>query len=88
MGTMLNTGSSEMQLCFKCAFWLSLLLLVISSWSMRYTYTPDLVAAGLALPSLLIKGRTHKIMAIVVICFALQQARYSEWLMNVEAPYN
>jgi len=74
-----------MQLSFKYAFWLSLLLLVVSSWNMRYTYTPDLVAAGLAIPGLLIKNRTYKIMAILVICFALLQARYSVWLINFES---
>jgi hypothetical protein len=88
MGKAFNAGLPGIQLILKCAFWLSLLLLVISSWSMRYTYTPDLVAAGLAIPSLLIKGRAYKIMAIVVIGFALYEARYSEWLMNIEAPYN
>jgi hypothetical protein len=55
---------------------------------MRYSFTPDLVAAGLALPGLLIKGKAYKILAIVVLCVALRQAWYSEWLMNFEAPYN
>jgi hypothetical protein len=84
----LNAASPEMQLGFKSAFWLSLILLVVSTWTMRYPYRPDLVAAGLVLPGLLVRARAYKIMAVLVLCFALYGAWYGEWLMNAEAPYN
>jgi predicted branched-subunit amino acid permease len=77
-----------MQLGFKCAFWLSLIVLVISTWTMRYPYTPDLIAAGLALSGFLIKNRAYKILATVIVCFALRQAWYSDWLINNDAWYN
>ena len=59
-------------------------MLITAAWIMHYSYRLYLLSEAFALPGLLIRDRSHKIMAILIIVFAIVEAIQSVAIMNIE----
>jgi hypothetical protein len=68
-----------MQTRLKISFWFSLLALTLGIWLLCDCYKLFLIAAAFALPGLLVKERSYKIMSLIVGCFALAET-YNQYL--------
>ena len=63
-----------MQTAAKISFWFSLFLLILGGFLLCDCPKLFLLAAAFALPGVLVKTWSYKIMALAVVCFALTAA--------------